>query len=89
MDEKFWFDVAGWLGSVLVVAAYALNISGRMRADAPFYLWANIIGSIGLILNTAYVGAYPSACVNVIWVGIALWGVVRSRGKAFSSERQS
>ncbi len=84
MNEKFWFDVAGWLGSVLVVAAYALNISGRMRATAPFYLWANILGSIGLILNTAYVGAYPSAAVNVIWVLIALWGVVRSRRKVLS-----
>jgi len=79
--EQFWFDTFGWLGSILVVAAYALNISGRMRADAPFYLWANIIGSIGLILNTAYVGAYPSACVNVIWVGIGLWGVAKSRKK--------
>ncbi len=82
--EQFWFDAAGWLGSILVVAAYALNMSGRMRADAPFYLWANIIGSIGLILNTAYVGAYPSAAVNTIWVVIGLWGVVRSRRKVVS-----
>lgn len=81
MTEQFWFDAFGWIGSVLVVAAYALNISGRMRADAPFYLWANIVGSIGLILNTAYVGAYPSACVNVIWVGIGLWGVFKNRKK--------
>lgn len=81
MSEQFWYDAVGWIGSVLVVAAYALNISGRMRADAPFYLWANIVGSIGLILNTAYVGAYPSACVNVIWVAIGLWGVAKSRRK--------
>ncbi len=84
MDEKFWFDAVGWLGSILVVAAYALNISGRMRSDAPFYLWANIIGSIGLILNTAYVGAYPSAAVNIIWVVIGVWGVVRNRRKIVS-----
>jgi hypothetical protein len=82
--EQFWFDAAGWLGSILVVAAYALNMGGRLRADAPFYLWANIIGSIGLILNTAYVGAYPSAVVNTIWVMIGLWGVVRSRRKIVS-----
>jgi hypothetical protein len=74
MTVKLWIDIVGWIGSVLVVGAYALNISGRLRADASAYLWANVFGSIGLIFNTAYIGAYPSAFVNVIWVFIALWG---------------
>lgn len=83
MNEKFWFDVIGWVGSVLIVAAYALNISGRMRSDAPFYLWGNILGSFALVLNTVYVGAYPSAAVNIIWVVIGLWGAAKSRKKVF------
>jgi hypothetical protein len=81
MNEQFWYDTFGWIGSLLVVGAYALNISGRMRADAPYYLWANIVGSIGLILNTAYVGAYPATCLNVVWVGLGLWGITKSRKK--------
>ena len=75
MNEKVWIDIVGWIGSVLVVGAYALNISGRLRTDAPLYLWANAVGSIGLIINTAYAGAYPSAGVNVVWVFIGLWGL--------------
>ena len=79
MSQPIWVEVAGWLGSLLVVAAYALNIMGRLRADAPAYLWANIVGSVGLIINTGYVGAYPSACVNVIWVFIGVWGIAKQR----------
>lgn len=78
-EIPLWVNVTGWIASGLVVAAYALNILGRIKSTSGFYLWGNIFGSIGLIINTWYIGAYPSTFVNVVWVLIALWGVFRSR----------
>jgi len=64
-------DVVGWLGSVLVVAAYALNIYGKLSSESiPYYL-LNIAGSAGLIVNTLYHHAIPSMVVNIVWIGIA------------------
>ena len=80
MSQRILIDVLGWIGSVLVVAAYALNISGRLHPNSNFYLWANLVGSVCLIVNTLFHDAIPSAVVNIVWVGIAIWGMVR-RGK--------
>ncbi|MDF7821368.1 hypothetical protein P1X15_27335 [Runella sp. MFBS21] len=80
MTERLIIDILGWVGSVLVVGAYALNISGRLHPNSQGYLWANLLGSAFLIVNTLTYGAIPSAVVNIIWVGIALWGMLK-RGK--------
>lgn len=77
MSERLIIDILGWVGSVLVVGAYALNISGRLHPNSHGYLWANLLGSAFLIVNTLTYGAIPSAIVNIIWVGIALWGIFK------------
>ncbi|MFN8344823.1 MAG: hypothetical protein U0X91_07465 [Spirosomataceae bacterium] len=79
MSQRLIIDILGWIGSVFVVGAYALNISGRVSHSAKGYLWANLVGSIFLIVNTLFYGAIPSTIVNVFWVGIALWGMVKRR----------
>ena len=85
MTERLIVDILGWVGSVLVVGAYALNISGKLHATTKAYLWANLVGSAFLIVNTLTHGAIPSAMVNIIWVGIALWGMFKQeKGKPVS-----
>jgi hypothetical protein len=32
----------------------------------------NVVGAIGLALNSGWNGAWPSAGLNVVWLGIAL-----------------
>ena len=65
-------EIIGWLGSILVVAAYALNIYGKLSSESIPYYALNIAGSAGLIINTVYHHAIPSVVVNVVWIGIAL-----------------
>jgi len=72
-------DIIGWLGSALVVAAYALNIAKRMASDSLAYYLLNITGSACLTANTLYHHALPSAIVNIIWVAIALFALTRDR----------
>lgn len=69
-------DAIGWLGSILVVIAYAMNMYGKLRSDSRQYYILNIAGSAGLIVNTLYHHAIPSAVVNIIWVGIALAAIL-------------
>ena len=72
-------DIIGWLGSALVVYAYARNMFGKMRADSFSYYALNIAGSACLIANTLYHHAMPSAIVNIIWVLLAAWAMVRGK----------
>jgi hypothetical protein len=79
MSQSIFIDILGWIGSVLVVGAYAFSISGRLQPNSKGYLWANLVGSAFLIVNTLTYGAIPSAVVNIIWVGIALWGMLKQQ----------
>ena len=63
-------NVLGWIGSVMLIAAYLLNSKQWLDAQSFSYQLLNVFGSILLIVNTIYWGAYPSAAVNIIWVFI-------------------
>ena len=65
-------DLIGWIGSVLVIVAYALNIYKKLDSSSLPYFFMNIAGSGCLIINTIYHHAFPSAVVNIIWILIAL-----------------
>ena len=83
MDTTLIVNIIGWLGSAAVVLAYALVSTNRVNGDSLLYQLLNLIGSIFLIVNTVYLGALPSAFVNTMWVGIAmyaLWHIAR-KGK--------
>ena len=61
-------NALGWVGSFLLVAAYWLNSKNKIDAQTSVYQSLNIIGSLLLMINTVYYGAYPSSAVNVIWL---------------------
>lgn len=70
-------DILGWTGGLMVLVAYGLISSDRMTSRSPSYHFLNAIGSIFLVVNTAFYGAYPSTFVNVIWLSIAALGFFR------------
>lgn len=65
-------EVLGYVAFVLILAAYALNIKGKVHSSSPLYVWFNLVGGFFFAINTYYHGAYPSAILNVIWVLIAV-----------------
>ena len=72
-------EAAGWVGAVLVLAAYLLASSGRLDARSAPFQWLNLIGAAGFVVNTAYHGAIPSMVLNIIWCGIAVFTLLRRR----------
>jgi hypothetical protein len=65
-------EILGWIGSVLIVGSYALNITGRLAATSKLYVLSNIMGGLFFVVNTYFHQAYPSMFVNIIWVIIAI-----------------
>jgi hypothetical protein len=72
-------EAAGWIGAVLVLAAYALASAGRLDGKSPVFQWLNLVGAAGFVVNTAYHGAIPSMVLNIIWCGIAVFTLARRR----------
>ena len=81
-------EIVGWVAAALILGAYALLTAGKVTARSPLYQWMNVVGAAGFVLNSGLNGAYPSAALNVIWMGIgavALWSIARARTRAPSA----
>jgi hypothetical protein len=77
MDPTLLINVVGWTGSAAVILAYILVSLNRLRGDSVAYQLLNLVGGLFLIVNTIFWGAYPSTFVNLVWVCIALFAIVR------------
>ena len=78
MDITILVNVIGWAGSVAVLAAYLLVSLNRLKGDSVPYQLLNLFGSVFLMTNTIYMGAYPSSFVNLVWLFIAIFAIVRA-----------
>ena len=74
-------NILGWTGDALLLLAYALVSSKRCAGDSALYQSLNILGALLLIINSFYFSAYPSVGVNVAWVGIAVFTLVKTARK--------
>jgi len=72
-------EIIGWAGAASVIIAYFLLSLNKLNSTSLIYQFLNLAGAVLLIINTIYLKAYPSAFVNVVWVGIAGYSIFRSR----------
>ncbi len=77
MTLDIMMEVVGWIGGALILAGYFLLSNGKLDAKSPTYQWLNVIGAIGFIANSGWNGAWPSAALNVIWVGIGVVALIK------------
>ena len=77
MTLGFMMEFVGWIGGALILAGYYLLSAGKVTAKSPSYQWLNVIGAAGFIANSGWNGAWPSAVLNVIWVGIGVVALIR------------
>ncbi len=69
---NYFVEIIGWIGAVLIVGAYFLNINGRLKSSSGVYILSNLFGGIFFTVNTLVHQAYRSMIVNIIWVFIAI-----------------
>jgi len=69
---KIFVDVVGWIGVVLYALAYYEVSRGKVQGKSRRYQYMNLAGAVGVAINAFYNHAYPSAIVNMIWMGIAM-----------------
>jgi hypothetical protein len=70
-------EAIGWIGAALILLAYLLLSAGRLEARSHAYQGLNLVGAIAFVINSGWNGAIPSAALNVVWAGIALFALVR------------
>ena len=79
MHGNYFVEIVGWAGALLILVAYALLSIGKLGAQSALYQWMNIVGAAGFVVNSGWNGAYPSAALNVVWMGIGTYALLRRR----------
>jgi hypothetical protein len=72
---SFALDSLGWIGAAALVAAYWLVSTRKTSGDSTRYQMLNLIGSVLVLVNSLYYGAYPSVAVNGLWVAIGVYSL--------------
>ena len=75
MSSNLLIDILGWIGAAGLLIAYALISAKRVEGDSTGYQLLNTVGSIFLMINTIHYGAFPSALLNLFWLGVALYAM--------------
>lgn len=72
-------EIVGWLAALLILLAYVLISAGKIEARSMTYQLLNIFGAAGFVANSGWNGAIPSAALNIVWMGIGIFTLLRAR----------
>ena len=72
--SAFW-EIIGWVATVLLVGAYALVATHRLDARSSTYHVLNVIGAVGLVSYSIYKMAWPQVALNAFWGTVGLIGI--------------
>ncbi len=76
-------DLAGWLGAVLILLAYFLNVRSVVASTSRLFLWLNLLGAALIAVNTYALHAYAATALNVVWGVVAIYGLVSQMRKGW------
>lgn len=75
-----FIEIIGWIGTLLLVGAYFLNITGKVKSSSALYIVSNVMGGILFTIYTYAHQTWPNMVVNIVWVIIAI-GVLLKKKK--------
>jgi len=70
-------QITGMLGAALLLYAYAMISKGRLSNSSFSYHTYNFIGAFLVGINTAYMEAIGALILNVAWMFIAIWHLLK------------
>jgi hypothetical protein len=70
-------DILGTLGVGVIIFAYILLQSGRLRSEQLAYSLMNAVGAALILISLYYSFNFPSFVVEFFWLIISLFGIGR------------
>lgn len=72
-----WYDMVGLAGTALIVAAYFLQQSGRLRAEDVRFPLLNGLGAAAILVTLLGGFNLSVAVLEATWLAISLYGIAR------------
>ena len=75
--NHFLNELIGWIGAGFFVLAYLLLSLKVLSPERYAYHFLNALGGILMSVSTFFMHDRPAFFVNFIWMGIAIFSIVR------------
>ncbi|HEY8561188.1 MAG TPA: hypothetical protein VIL74_12505 [Pyrinomonadaceae bacterium] len=78
-----WYDIVGSIGVGIVILTYILLQTERVRSESLLYSALNGLGAGLIAFSLLYSFNFSAFVVEVLWVLISLYGVIKyfTKGK--------
>lgn len=73
-------DILGWIGAIILLLAYTLNILQKLDNNSNSFLIINLLGAALLTINAYSTGSYPFLVVNLFWVLVSIYQLSKKIG---------
>jgi len=73
-----WFDVAGFIGVLLIIVAYLLLQLNTLPSPSPSYSLLNAAGALLIIFSLIFKFNLSAFIVEAFWFLISLFGLTKS-----------
>ncbi|MGO4550193.1 hypothetical protein AB4059_03710 [Lysobacter sp. 2RAF19] len=74
-----WYDVVGFAGTLMILAAFAAQQMGKMRGDGATYQLLNLFGALGILVSLMGSFNISVFVLESTWVLVSAYGLWRSR----------
>ena len=71
-------QITGIIGAITLLYAYAMISKGTLTNTSTTYHIYNLMGAFLVGINTIYMGALGALMLNVAWMIIAIWHLIKS-----------
>lgn len=72
-----YIKLSGWLGTLLLMATYLLNIFGIITAQSLVYLFLNLLAAIFLGVRVYKDRNFSNVFLEIFWAGVAIIGIIK------------
>lgn len=73
--DIIWNSI-GYLGSLLILFSFIMVTRAKWQPQQTKYLVASFFGAMFLAVYQIWLGAYAGVLLNVVFAGVAVWGLV-------------
>ena len=70
-------DIAGIVGSMVVIVAYFATQAGWFGANDPRFAWANLAGAVLIIYSLTIDFNLAAFVMEIFWILISVFGLAR------------
>lgn len=69
-------EAMGWIGILLVLAAYCLTVFSVISGDSLLFMAMNLVGAIGIAVDAWEDKNIQPVVLNIVWGVVAVIGLV-------------